>query len=581
MFFETLGNIVFKERLYSSKTIRRNVDTVSSGIKRLVPYGSTVGIFGARSEKLIYIILACLETNTTFIPIDRDIPKERINYMLENAKANYLICSDEDCYEWVGDNFQCISYEMLTENCPDTVEYEAMGEKKSAYILYTSGSTGKPKGVMVSEKSLMNFLLAIPKIIPFKKGMTIAGITSVSFDISLMEIVLGLSMGLNLILADDAERTNPKSIIGLIEQYKIEMLQMTPSMLKMLMTYRGGDLSFLRPVKTLMLGGENLADDLLHNLQENTDCKIYNMYGPTETTIWSSISDLTFKDKVDIGSPIAKTTFYLVDSNNIPVEQGSEGELLIGGEGLADGYVNDSEKTEEKFISLPFGTGERVYKTGDLCRYDENGRLIYLTRIDNQVKINGHRIEPEEIEYCVKKVQGITDAAVCIDKDRMVCFYTADESVCQQTITDTILKFLPKYMLPSMLICVERFEYTISNKIDKKEMLNKIGTQKTNIGPSEKKESANHNDFVEEKVCNLLEKQLESSQKIQIDRDIFNSGMDSIEFVEFVILLEEEFDIEFEEDYLNYNQFEKVKDVVEYVRMRIGERTLSAVGAKD
>ena len=200
-----------------------------------------------------------------------------------------------------------------------------------AYILYTSGSSGKPKGVMVSLEGFLNFLEAIPRIIPFEKGNSIACFTSISFDISLMEIVLELVSGMNLILADDDERKNPKSLINILNTVGVDLLQMTPSMLKMLRVYHNNNWDFLNKVKILMLGGEKLTDDLLLDIRNNASCMIFNMYGPTETTIWSTVSNLSNKEKVDIGEPILNTSLYIVDDNNRPVEPGTEGELLFAG----------------------------------------------------------------------------------------------------------------------------------------------------------------------------------------------------------------------------------------------------------
>lgn len=568
MYFTTLGNIIFRNKIYNSQNIRSLVNTIKKNLSIKVLDNAVVGITGERNELLICVILACIESNITFIPIDSDIPKARVDYMIENSGAKYLIGNKKKLEEKYGNKVLCIDYMELVDNI---VEQQKMPTKRipknPVYIMYTSGTTGRPKGVMISHYGFENFLHAIPQKIPFKKGENISCFTSISFDIVFLEIVLGLSRGMNLILADDNERTNPKSLIRLIKTYRVDILQMTPSMLNMIRVYNNESLDFLKDVKSILLGGEKLSESLLAAIHASTSCRVFNMYGPTETTIWSTIGELTEKEKCDIGEPILETNIYLVDDNNNLVDDGEPGELLIGGAGVAIGYINNPELTAEKFIELECVFNERVYRTGDICRFDTDHNLVYIERKDSQVKINGHRVELEEIEFWIKKQSEVKDAIVCEDDGVLKCFYISDKSINIDEIVKKISIFLPIYMIPAAFIKVDRFEYTLSNKIDKKKIVQVFNDKKRANVSSEidRGDSA-----VADRVKKILLSKIDSPfTDIDCDTKLKSIGIDSISFVEFIVEIEMEFDFEFEEKYLSLEEFTTMKDLLNYIEKSV------------
>ena len=563
MYFDSLGNIVFRNKIYKSDEIRYWVNVIRKNLREKVKENSVVGITGERSEKLIYIILACIENNITFIPIDKDIPNARVEYMIDNSGADYLLGETKQLQDIFSKKIVCLDYDDLLDvgGLSENVAL-AVSPNNPVYIMYTSGTTGKPKGVAITHDGLDNFLNAIPKVIQFNEGEKIACFTSISFDIVFLEIVLGLSRGMNLILADDRERMNPKSLIRLIENYGIDVLQMTPSMLNMIRVYNNNSLDFLRDIKCVLLGGEKLTDSLLVDIQSASSCQIYNMYGPTETTIWSTIGNLTDKSKSDIGKPIYRTNLYLVDDNDCLVNEGEPGELLIGGAGVALGYINNSQLTEEKFIYPDFAPGERVYRTGDICRFDSEGNLIFIERKDTQVKINGHRIELKEIEYWVKKHLLVKDAVVCEKDGVLVCFYLSSNKMDVEKLKQELNFFLPSYMIPTYFFNVQRFEYTISHKIDKNKLLSLyFQDQKINEFTN-----SNISNDVENTVKRIVaEKMRLEAKEISSDSNIKDLGIDSISFVELIVQVEEIYDIEFDEDYLNVEEFSTIKNIAEYI----------------
>ena len=208
---------------------------------------------------------------------------------------------------------------------------------------------------------------------------------------------MALNKGLTVVLADEEEQRNPKLMAKFIQDNAVDIIQMTPSRMQLLLNY-DKELICLKSVKEIMIGGEAFPFGLLQTLQEKTTARIYNMYGPTETTIWSTISNLTYKDHIDIGRPIKNTEIYIMDDSLTLLPSGQIGEICIGGKGLAKGYVGRDDLTAEKFIYLPQKPNVRVYRTGDMGRHLPDGDLEYLGRTDNQVKIRGHRVELEEIE---------------------------------------------------------------------------------------------------------------------------------------------------------------------------------------
>lgn len=573
MYFKELGNIVFRDKIFSSHKLRTWIDIIKCNMVNSIEEGSIVGIIGSRNEMLICIIIACIESNITFIPLDKSIPSERISYMLENAGVKYLIGIGEEYESFKSRKLNYINYESLVIDNEKNNYYERETYNNPVYILYTSGSTGKPKGVMITYEGFMNFLSAIPKKIPFKKGEKIACFTTISFDIFFLESVLGLVSGMNLVLADDEERANPKSIIDIISKYKIDLVQMTPSMLKMIQVYNNGSLDFLAEINYLLLGGEQFADELLCAIHKFSSCCVYNLYGPTETTIWATISDLSRKSNCDLGEPIDGVSLYLVDENNRPVGNGMEGELLIGGKGLAIGYVNSPELTAERFVELEYGQRERVYKTGDVCKYDKDNNLIFVGRKDEQIKINGHRIELEEIEYWIKKQSGICDAAVCVKDSRLICFYISKEDANISQITESLKEFLPVYMIPLFYFRVDSFEYTLSHKLDKKKLLESMNKIEIKQLREDRIKETDANVKVGNRILSLLR---EKKEFINIDIEKESKlellGLDSIGFVELVVAIENDFRIEFDEDHLVMNGKLTLNDLIEYVVMKVDEK---------
>ncbi len=337
-------------------------------------------------------------------------------------------------------------------------------------MLFTSGSTGRPKGVEISHRAVINFLNSMREAPGMKEQDTLLSVTTLSFDIFGLEIWLPLTTGAKVVIASEEVARDGKELAALMRQSGATVMQATPSTWRLLLEsgWEGN------PHLKILCGGEawpaQLAEQLLPMCAE-----LWNMYGPTETTIWSAVHQVRVGMPVLIGHPIANTEFYVVDSHLQPVPVGVPGELLIGGAGLARGYLNRPDLTAEKFIADPFrtDTGSRLYRTGDLVRYRADGTLEFLGRIDQQVKIRGFRIELGEIESVLRSHPGVREAVVVMREERekqLVAYVVlAGESSCTTAeLRDYLKQKLPAYMVPTALSVLENIPLTPNGKVDRK-----------------------------------------------------------------------------------------------------------------
>ncbi len=356
-----------------------------------------------------------------------------------------------------------------------------------AYVIYTSGSTGNPKGVMIEHQSLMNFLSSMLEAPGLSAEDTLLAVTTISFDIAALELYLPLLVGAKTVLVSREVAIDAVQLWSAIRQSHTTVMQATPATWRSLLTAGWSDDYTLK----ILCGGETLPPDLAEQLLA-TGSSLWNMYGPTETTIWSAVKHLESADTpITIGRPIANTQFYILDAQRQPVQIGVTGELYIGGYGLARGYLNRPELTAEKFVHPVFGDSEKVgaahpthppihpstrlYKTGDLARYLPNGELEILGRIDHQVKIRGFRIELGEIEAALAKHPSVQESVVVareeVPGDKRLAAYVVlspDHSLTLDELRSFLMEHLPDYMIPGGLMLLEALPQTPNGKIDRR-----------------------------------------------------------------------------------------------------------------
>ncbi|PQJ09043.1 non-ribosomal peptide synthetase [Flavipsychrobacter stenotrophus] len=423
----------FKTVPLTYKQLNEKADQLSTLLmQKGIGKGDIVAISLDRSVEMLVCLLGVLKAGATYLPLDPEYPLDRTRFMLIDSGARLLITAKEYKYKFLGTTKELIIDEVwasLGIYIRQKPKHEINGSD-IAYVLYTSGSTGQPKGVKITHTNLANFLLSMQS----KPGITehdrLLAITSISFDIAGLELYLPLISGATLVLAETDATKDGRLLLYLLEKEKITMMQATPSSWQMLLD---AEWQQKFPLKMLS-GGEALPGDLAEKLLARGS-ELWNMYGPTETTIWSTLRNIQAGDKqITIGLPINNTTVYVMDEQGKPVRAGKAGELYIGGMGVADGYLNRPELTEEKFVPDTFSNipDAKLYRTGDLVKMLPDGQLVCLGRIDHQVKIRGHRIELGEIETIATKQPGIKQAVVVAREDvpndkRIVAYVTLND----------------------------------------------------------------------------------------------------------------------------------------------------------
>jgi amino acid adenylation domain-containing protein len=436
---------------------------------------SLVGIHLERSLDLIVGLLAILKAGAAYVPMDASFPSDRLAYMMNNAGISLLVTQSSllGGLPPSGQKVICLDTEWETIQRKDSADPNvAVSPSNLAYTIYTSGSTGEPKGVMIEHGSVVNFLVSMQREPGFDETEVLVAVTTISFDIAALEIFLPLISGGRLVLASRDEVIDGSLLLQRIRSSGATTLQATPATWK-LMLEAGWQKT---PGLKMLCGGEALSRELANRMLERGG-ELWNMYGPTETTIWSAVRRIEpGLDPVLIGLPIANTQFYIVDKELEPVPIGVAGELLIGGDGLSRGYLNRPELTAQRFIENPFsGSGSRVYRTGDLARFRSDGGIEFLGRLDFQVKVRGYRIELGEIEYVLTQHAGAKDAVAMTWEDqdgdkRLVAYYipAADWPLKARDLGKMLREKLPDYMIPSYFVEMETFPLTPNGKIDRK-----------------------------------------------------------------------------------------------------------------
>jgi len=459
-----------KELTYKELDIRAGV--LASKITALgIGKEDIVGILLPRTPEMLAANLAVLKSGAAWLPLDLSYPEERIRYMLDNSGARLLLCEAD-----VAKRYNLTIPAIDPAEVPDTGTLCApynMGEPGDlAYLIFTSGSTGRPKGVQLEQGSLANFLVGMAKALDWTPESRTACLTTFSFDICLLETLLCLSQGGCVVLADEKETIDPVSIAQLIRDGRVDCLQMTPTRLQLLLTNKSAAEDALSSIKTLIVGGEAFPKQLLPVLKQFEALKIFNVYGPTETCIWSACKDMTLAQNVGIGLPIDNTRIYVLDSCKRLVPQGVEGDLWIGGTGVARGYVNNSELTAECFTDDLIGEG-KMYRTGDRARWNSD-ELECLGRDDDQVKIRGYRIELGEIEEVMRSHPAVANAAAAVQEldlgNRILVSYfqlKPGMTASQDEIKAWVAGHLPEYMVPAYLAELSDIPQTQNGKIDR------------------------------------------------------------------------------------------------------------------
>lgn len=548
--------LVFEDRRFTYRELDEMSNAVANRLRENgVGRGDIVPIIAVRSWHIIVAMLGILKAGAAYMPVSPDYPKGRVDYVLREASCTVAFVYR---YRKMLANVKTLDlanmdYETQTEPLENINRVDDL-----CYVIFTSGSTGTPKGLCIAHRNIANFSAEnqfnIRKKILHGEESTFLSITNVIFDMFMTEFYIPLLSGGCLAFANEEECVSQKALEIFSQRVKPTVFETTPSKLRMLLGQ--GESEWLQSLQAIILGGEPLTNEMLKYVSAKTNAKIFNNYGPAETTVWSSIARVT--DEITIGKPIANTQIYILNHENSPCPIGVAGELCIAGDGVGLGYLNPPELTAEKFVKNPFANeenhyGKTMYRTGDLARWRADGQIEYLGRIDTQVKIRGLRIELGEIENVMAEVDGIELCAVADKKDEsgrqyLVGYYTekqggiSDETAVQNAQTNSNIENeirirlqskLPRYMIPNYFVKLETFPMTPSGKLDRKNL-----PTPTDFGNIMTEYVAPRNE-IETIFCDIAKDVLDMDE-YGIRHDFFENGGDSLRAIEFVMRAESE-----------------------------------------
>ncbi|MCR5013476.1 MAG: amino acid adenylation domain-containing protein [Bacteroidales bacterium] len=459
------------DNTYSFRELDELTDRIACALyARGVRERDRVALLLPRTSRLILSIFGVLKTGAAYIPCDPEYPADRIKLILEDSEARYIITTADRMATVTEGN--AIDVEELLNDTAVTMPQPDITPEDLAYLIYTSGSTGRPKGVMIPHRGICNYAYGHPANEDSYAMLTDAErvlcVSTISFDAALQDIAQCYSNGKTLVLATEEQGNNPIELSRLINEVHVNVVSGTPSRV---LTWLTSDdfVKAISHVSIVRCGGEKFSVQLFEQIRAATKARIFNDYGPTETSVACNNKELTNAERITVGKPQLNVKEYIVDvdGNELPV--GVVGELYIGGRGVGRGYNNLEEKTNERFIQYK---GERVYKSGDYAKWLPDGDVVILGRTDNQIKLRGLRIELGEIENVMLKVKGIKKVVVTIrkigGKEHLCAYYTANRTVAAEEIKDEISKSLTQYMVPTAYLQMDAMPMTPNGKTDMK-----------------------------------------------------------------------------------------------------------------
>ena len=471
--------VVFNNLRLTYRELNARAEALAVALRALgVGPDVPVGICLERSLEMMVGLLGILKAGGCYVPLDPTYPKERLKFVLTDARPPVLLTQSSLRHDL---QFEIPDLKVLCVDDPDHASRITHREplntnQKStdlAYIIYTSGSTGQPKGVMITHRNLANLFAALDHVVGVKPGVWLA-VTSISFDISVLELFWTLARGFTVVIHSDG--AHPHSIPEQILQHGVTHLQCTPSLATMLTRTPGSSVA-LRQLHKLLVGGEALPAALAAQLRQVMPGELLNMYGPTETTVWSATHRVReVNGTVPIGRPIANTAIHILDEQLQPVPAGEAGEIFIGGEGVARGYLNRPQLTAERFVADPFrlDAGARLYRTGDIGRFRADGAIEFLGRVDQQIKLAGHRIELGEIESVLRQHPAVQACVVQVwtagpDDQRLAAYLVPENGAAPPAAEFRRLleAKLPGYMIPATFTWLEAIPLTPNGKTNR------------------------------------------------------------------------------------------------------------------
>lgn len=518
--------VVFNEQRLTYRELDARAAAVARHLHSLGAGPETpVGVCVERSLEMVVALLGVLKAGAGYVPLDPQYPAERLAFMVADSGTRIVLTQTALRERLPATELKlvCLDAPLPDMSAVSPVPVAARPDQL-AYLTYTSGSTGRPKGVEVLHASTVNFLRDMHQRLELDDADVLLAVTSINFDISVLELFLPLTVGARVVVCPDAIRSDGSALAAELERHAITCLQATPATWRLLLAsgWRGN-------ARLLALcGGEALAADLAGALVPRCQ-QLWNLYGPTETTIWSTAAKVRPGEAVHIGRPLANTRLHILDPQGWPTPIGVPGELFIGGDGLARGYRNRPELTAERFTACPpeLGSG-RLYRTGDRCRWRADGNVEFLGRLDNQIKLRGYRIEPGEIEAALRQCSGVSAAAVMAREDtpgdlRLVAYLvTASAATDVGAIREFTARQLPEYLIPSAFVILPALPLTPNGKLDRS-ALPKPGNEIAGRGT----EPASGQSLLEYRLLELWERRL-GVRGVKLTDNFFRLGGHSL-----------------------------------------------------
>lgn len=478
---------VFRDRQLTYRELERRSDALARRLVLLgVAKGDLVGLYVNRSLEMVIAVVAILKAGAAYVPLDPNYPADRIQFMVQDAAPLVILTVSELEPKAPTSRGSTLLIDVINEvGEHSSAMLPVVREEDLAYVIYTSGSTGRPKGVQITHGNVCNFLRSMETEPGLGSDDILVSVTSLSFDIAVLEIFLPLVVGAKIVVVGEDVSADPSRLLQALTANKATIMQATPATWRMLAST--GGLASIAPLKGLC-GGEALTADLAQQLI-GQGVLLWNMYGPTETTVWSTVARIVDVTEITVGHPIGNTEVYILNERMGVVPIGAVGELCIGGKGVARGYLGRDHLTNERFarVELPDGAIKRLYRTGDLARFSPSGSIEYLGRADNQVKIRGYRIELGEIEAVLSRVRGVAQAVVIREGNNPEDMRLAAFLRLRHTVTLTLgelrshlARVLPDHMIPHAFYAIDSFPMTPNGKIDRKSLRCAPSTRITN-----------------------------------------------------------------------------------------------------
>ncbi|HEU4837373.1 MAG TPA: amino acid adenylation domain-containing protein, partial [Pyrinomonadaceae bacterium] len=457
--------VVYEDEQLSYRELNRRANQLARRLRALgIGPEICAGVLLERSSELLIALLGILKAGGAYLPLDPSYPASRLQFMLREARLlitqkslRHLAPEETEVFSLDLDAVCCESYDELSSEVRDD---------GLAYVLFTSGSTGQPKGVGVTHGAVVNFLNSMSREPGLVEADRLLAVTPLIFDIAGLELFLPLAVGATVVIASLETATDGARLCRELEQKEITAMQGTPATWRLLLAGGWEETTKIR----IFCGGEALNTELARELSPRSK-EFWNLYGPTETTIWSLIWNVApDAEQILIGQPIANTDVYVVDEAQRVLPVGVYGELCIGGDGLARGYVNRPELTAERFVPHSYSSvgGARVYRTGDVVRWNAEGQLEFRGRADHQVKVRGFRIELGEIEAALRSCSGVKQAVVLAREQRLVGYVVSDGAVSSSELRAQLSEKLPQYMVPAVIVELAELPLTANGKLDRK-----------------------------------------------------------------------------------------------------------------